>query len=346
MKPVAPPDPDAYALARERLDGLAKPRRSLGRLEDLAAWWSACQGQCPPSALERVRVVVPAGDHGVVASGVSAYPAEITGAMVRTIAAGLAGVSVIARQHDASVRVLDISVSADLTDLDEAITSHKLGRGSGAIDIEDAMTVEQAEQALATGARIVGEEIEAGAQLLIVGDLGIGNTTPAAALIASSLGVEADAVTGRGTGLDDEGLARKTAVVQATLDRARREDKVRDPIKRLAALGAPDLAVAVGMLVEAARRRLPVLLDGVINVAEAVIAEAIAPGSRAWWQAGHRSPEPAQAIALEHLGLTPLIDLGMRLGEGSGAVTALPLLRSAIAVINEMALLADLLPPE
>lgn len=343
---ITAPDADAEELARDRLDGLAKPRGSLGRLEDLAAWWSACQGHCPPHALERVRAVVPAGDHGVVAAGVSPYPAEITGAMVRTIAAGFAGVSVLARQHGVPVRVLDISVAADLSDLDDDVTSHKLASGCGAINVEDAMTLDQTDEAMTTGARIVSEEIDAGAQLLIVGDLGIGNTTPAAALIAASLDRDAADVTGRGAGLDDEGLVRKTAVVQAALDRARCEATIADPIERLAALGSPDLAVAVGMLVEAARRRLPVLLDGVINVAEALIAEDIAPGARNWWQAGHRSTEPAQTLALEHLGLTPLIDLQLRLGEGSGAMAALPLLRSAVAVINEMALLADLLPSE
>ncbi|QGN58139.1 nicotinate-nucleotide--dimethylbenzimidazole phosphoribosyltransferase [Nostocoides sp. HKS02] len=340
---LQPPSAEVRAQALARFDALAKPLGSLGRLEELGAWVAACQGTCPPRRLERVTAIVPAGDHGVVASGVAAYPKEITAAMVRTLVAGVAGMSVLAAQHGVPVRVLDIAVDDDLEGVPAEVTAHKIRRSSQPIDSQDAITVEELDEALTAGAAVVAEEVAAGTQLLVMGDLGIGNTSPAAALIASTLGLQADQVTGRGAGLDDEGLARKTAVIQQALDRTAH---LSDPRARLAALGSADLAFAVGVMVAAARAGVPVLLDGVISVAEALVAESLEPGAREWFAAGHRSPEPAQAVALESLGLVPVIDLGMRLGEGSGAMTALPILRSAVIALHDMALLADLMAPE
>jgi nicotinate-nucleotide--dimethylbenzimidazole phosphoribosyltransferase len=184
------------------------------------------------------------------------------------------------------------------------------------------------------------EEIAAGAQLLVSGDMGIGNTTPAAALIAASLGIPAAEVTGRGTGIDEAALAHKIDVVQAALDRA--GDRVDDPVDTLTALGSADLAAAAGFMAAAARAGVPVLLDGVISVASALMAERLAPGAAAWFAAGHRSTEPAQTLALDKLGLVPVLDLGMRLGEGSGAVAAVPIVRSAALLLRDVALLADL----
>ena len=336
---ITAPSEDARQQALARFDALAKPVGSLGRLEELGSWIAGCQGQCPPRPLENVRAVLPAGDHGVVASGVASYPKEVTPAMVRALLAGVAGMSVLAAQHGVPVRVLDIGVDDDLADLPAEVRAYKLRRSCGSIDVEDALTDDELQTALSTGERIVEEELAAGAQLLIVGDLGIGNTTPSAALIAATLGLDAAQVTGRGAGLDDAGLARKTAVVQAALDRV----GAVDPRRRLAALGSPDMAVAVGILIAAARAGLPVLLDGVISVAEALMAEELAPGAKAWFVAGHRSPEPAQSLALAALGLEPILDLRMRLGEGTGAMTALPVLRSAVATLRDIALLADLL---
>lgn len=336
---IQPPNPEIHAAALARLDGLAKPVGALGRLEELGAFICACQGQCPPAPLDNVRAVLLAGDHGAVSHGVASYPKEVTGAMVHALLAGVAGMSVLAAQQGVPVRVLDIAVDADL-DVPAEVTAHKLGRCSGSIDREDAISRAECDRALATGAAIAEEEIAAGAQLLIVGDLGIGNTTPASALIASTLGLDAGQVTGRGAGLTDEGLAIKTAFVQRALDRTA---EISDPAARLAALGSADLAVGVGIYTEAARRGIPVLLDGVISVAEALVAETIAPGAKAWMIAGHRSVEPAHSFALEALGLEPLLDFRMRLGEGSGAMTALPLVRSGVGIIGEMALLADLL---
>jgi nicotinate-nucleotide--dimethylbenzimidazole phosphoribosyltransferase len=338
---VAPSAPVA-AEARTRIAALAKPLGALGRLEDLAVWWAACAGACPTAPPANVRAVVLAGDHGVTTSdaGVSAYPREVTAAMVGAFVAGVAGVSVLARQHDVSVRVLDLGVDVHPGALPPAVTAHKVRRSSGAIDREDALSLIETERALAAGAAIAAEEIAAGADLLIVGDMGIGNTTPAAALIAATWGVPASEVTGRGTGIDDQALLAKTVLIQAALDRA--GARVTDPVQRLTALGSADLAAGVGFLVTAARAGVPVLLDGVVSLAEAALAEDLEPGCRAWWAAGHRSTEPAQQLAVDKLGLVPLLDLGLRLGEGSGAVAAVPLVRSAALLLAEMALLADL----
>lgn len=285
-------------------------------------------------------MVVFAGDHGVAGSGVSAYPAAITPAMVRAIAAGVAGVSALAAVNRVAVRVYDLAVDADFPDLDPEIGRFKLRRGSGSIDLEDALIPDEVAAALAAGDQIAGEQITDGAQLLIAGDLGIGNTTIAAALIAATYGLTAAAVTGRGTGIDDAGLAHKTAVIDVALTRA--GERSSDPVARLAALGSADIAAGVGFILGAARRGVPVLLDGLIAVAEAVVAASIDPGVVAWLRAGHRSTEPGQSVALTRLGLQPLLDLGMRLGEGTGAVVAVPILRAAVAALNDIAQLSDL----
>jgi nicotinate-nucleotide--dimethylbenzimidazole phosphoribosyltransferase len=282
--------------------------------------------------------VVFAGDHGVAAYGVSAYPAAVTPAMVRTLVAGRAGVSALAAAHAVHVRVLDLSVDDDLADIPEDVKRFKVRRSSEPIHLADSITALEAEQALAAGATVAGEEIDAGADLLISGDLGIGNTTPATALIAALLGVPAADVTGRGTGVDDATLLHKQEIVQQAVDRV----GTRTPVATLAGLGGADLAASVGFLVEAARRGVPVLLDGLIAVACALMADALEPGAAEWFAAGHQSTEPAQLLALDKLGLVPLLDLGMRLGEGSGAVAAVPVVRSAATVLRDVALLSDL----
>lgn len=336
--PLTPPDADVIAAARRWSDGQAKPLGALGRLEELGAWLAGCQGVCPPRQLDDVRVVVFAGDHGVAASGVSAYPAAITPAMVRGIAGGVAGVSALGRQNGVTVQVYDLGVDADFPDLDPEVGRYKVRRGSGSIDVEDALTLAEVERALAAGDELA--ERNADADLLIAGDLGIGNTTVAAALIAATYGLPASAVTGRGTGIDDAALAHKTEVIDAAL--ARTGERAADPLQRLAALGSADMAAAVGYLLGAARRGVPVLLDGVIAVSEAVVAASIDPGVVAWLQAGHRSTERGQSVALTRLGLEPLVDLGLRLGEGTGAVVAVPVLRAAVAALNDIAQLSDL----
>ncbi|KAA1424483.1 nicotinate-nucleotide--dimethylbenzimidazole phosphoribosyltransferase [Mumia zhuanghuii] len=338
---VAPPSEAVRRQAADRLAGLATPAGALGRLGEAAVWLAAVQGHCPPSPPSDVRVVVFAGDHGVTAHGVSAYPPEITGLMVQQFLSGGAGVAVLARLHGAALRVLDLGVDVDAGTFPAEVSAYKVRRGSGAIHIEDALTGDETLRALAAGAAVAAEEVAAGADLLIAGDMGIGNTTPSAALIAATLGIGADEVTGRGSGIDVDALAHKQDVVDRALERA--GARVADPVDRLTALGSADLAAQVGFLAEAARLGVPVVLDGVISVACALVAEDYAPGSSAWFAAGHRSPEPAQSLALEKLGLEPLLDLGMRLGEGSGAVAAIPVLRSAAAALAHVSLLADVL---
>lgn len=338
--PVTPPLATVRAAAADRLAGLATPPGALGRLGDLAVWVAATQGQVPPVPVDHVRTVIFAGDHGVSDHGVSAFPKAITPAMVRTFLAGKAGVSVLAAQHGVTVRVLDLGVDDDLDGVPADVTAFKIRRSSGAIHLEDALTADETARAIAAGEAVAAEEIAAGAQLLISGDMGIGNTTPAAALIAASLGLPASEVTGTGTGVDGAGLAHKTAVVQQAIDRA--ADRVADPVDTLTALGSADLAAAAGFMAAAARSGVPVLLDGVISVAAAIMADRLAPGAAAWFAAGHRSTEPAQAFALDKLGIEPILDLGMRLGEGSGAVAAVPVVRSAALLLAEVALLSDL----
>ncbi|MFE5503122.1 nicotinate-nucleotide--dimethylbenzimidazole phosphoribosyltransferase [Amycolatopsis japonica] len=334
---IATPDAAAATAARARLDGLVKPLGSLGRLEDLAAWLSAAHGVVPPRPLDDVRVVVFAGDHGV--SGMSAYPREVTAAMVRVFLAGKSGVSVLAGLAGAKVRVLDIAVDWDGADVPAAVTAHKVRRGSGAIDVEDALAEGEARTAFEHGLAIADEEIDGGADLLIPGDMGIGNTTVCAAVVASLLGLLPEDVVGTGTGIDEAGRARKLAVVEAALIRA---GAVKDPFTLLTSLGSACLAATAGFLVQAAVRGVPVLLDGVFSGAAALVAREIAPGAERWWLAGHRSTEPSQAYALKALHLEPILDLGLRLGEGSGAVQAVPVLRAARAILADMGLLADL----
>ncbi|GAW50480.1 MULTISPECIES: nicotinate-nucleotide--dimethylbenzimidazole phosphoribosyltransferase [unclassified Nocardioides] len=337
---IAPPSPHAAAAATERLAALATPPGALGRLGDLAVWLAACQGEVPPSELTDVRLVIFAGDHGVARHGVSAYPPEITAAMVRTFLTGRAGVSALARAHGVQVRVLDLGVDDDLAGVPDAVRRFKVRRSSGAIHLEDALTERETLIALDAGATVAREEIAAGAQLLLSGDMGIGNTTPAAALVAAGLGVPASEVTGLGTGIDAATLAHKQQVVQQALDRA--GERTADPVGTLTALGSADLAASTGYLAEAARQGVPVLLDGLMAVACALTADRIEPGAAAWFAAGHRSTEPAQSLALAKLGLEPVLDLGMRLGEGSGAVAAVPVLRSAVALLRDVALLSEL----
>lgn len=337
---IPTPDAEAHAAARTRLNGLVKPLGALGRLEDLAAWLSAANGCVPPRELTDVRVVVFAGDHGVTHTGVSAYPREITAAMVRVFLSGKSGVSVLAELVGARVRVVDIAVDDDLEGVPAEVLAHKIRRSSGSIDVTDALEPGEAERAFEAGLLIADTEINNHADLLIPGDMGIGNTTVCAALVAAVLGLPAEDVVGNGTGVNEEGRVRKVAVVEAALARA--GSRVSGPFELLTALGSACVAATAGFLVQAAVRGVPVLLDGVFSGAAALVARKIAPGAEQWWLAGHRSTEPSQGFALKALGLEPILDLGLRLGEGSGAVQAVPTLRAARAILADMGLLAEL----
>ena len=331
---VTAPDPDVAAAARARQDRLTKPPGSLGRLEDLSVWVASCQGACPPRQFDRPRVVVFAGDHGVTSAGVSAYPAEVTAQMVANFDAGGAAINVLAEAAGASVRVIDIAVDTAVP-VSPAIGAHKVRRSSGNIAVEDALSADETAAAIDAGRRIADEEVDSGADLLIAGDMGIGNTTAATTLIAALTNSEPVAVVGRGTGIDDAGWARKTAAVRDSLYRARALSA--DPVGLLQVCGGADFAAIAGFCAQAAVRRTPLLLDGVVVTAAALVADRLAPGARQWWQAGHRSTEPAHALALRQLELEPIIDMRMRLGEGTGAAVALPIVRAAVAVLASMA---------
>ncbi|OBI82608.1 nicotinate-nucleotide--dimethylbenzimidazole phosphoribosyltransferase [Mycobacterium sp. E740] len=331
---ITPPDAQVAAAARARQDRLTKPPGSLGRLEDLAVWVASCQSSCPPRQFQRARVVVFAGDHGVAAAGVSAYPADVTAQMVANFDRGGAAINVLAEAAGATVRVVDIAVDVDEPH-SASIGAHKVRRSSGNIAVEDALSADELSAAIAAGRHLADEEVDSGADLLIAGDMGIGNTTPATTLIAALSDCEPVAVVGRGTGVDDAGWARKTAAVRDALYRCRGSRT--DPAALLRMCGGADLAAMTGFCAQAAVRRTPLLLDGLVVTAAAFIAERLAPGARHWWQAGHRSPEPAHAVALDRLGLDPIVDMRMRLGEGTGAAVALPVVRAAVATLASMA---------
>ena len=262
--PVAPPDEATRLAALERHQELTKPAGSLGRLEELGTWLAACQGVCPPRPIERARIVVFAGDHGIAARGVSAYPSEVTAQMVANFRAGGAAINVLAAAAGATVRVVDVSVDSP------AEGTYKVRRSSGPIDCEDALTEDEVVAALAAGRSIVDEEVDAGADLLVAGDMGIANTTAAAVLVAALTGAEPVAVVGRGTGIDDATWMRKTAAIRDALRRAK--PVTAEPVALLRTDGGADIAAMAGFLAQAAIRRTPVILDGVVSGAAALVA--------------------------------------------------------------------------
>lgn len=326
---VEAPNAEVEQQARDRQLTLTKPAGSLGRLEDLGVWISACQGQCPPHSINNPRIVVFAGDHGVAQHGVSAYPSEVSLQMAANIQTGGAAINVLGRAAGASVRVVDVSLDHDVWG------DERVSRSCGSIDREDAMDDDQVIRSLQIGQRVADQEVDSGVDLLIAGDLGIGNTTPAAALIGAMTSTEPVVVVGRGTGIDDEGWKRKVTAVRDAMYRVRAIKH--DPIAVLKAISSPDLAAMAGFLAQAAVRRTPVLLDGVVVTSAALMANKLAPGARKWWVVGHKGAEPAHILALNSLHLDPLLDFGMRLGEGSGAAAALPLVKAATDIMIDMA---------
>ncbi|MBU6243987.1 MAG: nicotinate-nucleotide--dimethylbenzimidazole phosphoribosyltransferase [Actinomycetales bacterium] len=320
-----------------RQQALTKPAGSLGRLEDLSLWACAVQGTCPPSPFARPRVVLLAGDHGI-ASVTSAYPPEVTAQMVRNFLSGGAAVNALAERAGAGVRVVDVSVDADpayADDLDPAVARRRIRRGSGSIDHEDAMSADEAMAAFELGRALADEEIDAGADLLIGGDMGIGNTTPASALVGLLTGNDASKVTGYGTGIDDSRWMRKCAAIRDAMRRGR--PAMGDPLRLMACIGGADLAAMAGLVLQASFRRTPVILDGTVSAACALVADRIDYRAKSWWLAGHRSTEPAQGLALARMDLEPVVDFRMRLGEGTGALIALPVVQAAITTLAQMA---------
>jgi len=332
---VVPVDADAAAEARVRHDRLTKPPGSLGRIEDAGVQLSAIARRCPPPVPEPATVAVFAGDHGVLDEGISPWPQEVTAQMVANFAAGGAAISVLARQLGIDVVVVDVGVASELGEL-PGLRRAKVRAGTANLAKGPAMTESEAEAAMDVGASLAAELVDAGRRCLLTGDMGIGNTTPSAALIASLCGRAAAEVTGRGTGIDDERMARKIEIVATAVARAG-EDESATPLALLASLGGMEIAALAGYIVGGAARGVPVLLDGVIASAAALVACAMVPDVRGYLVAGHRSTEPGASIALAHLGLVPLLDLDLRLGEGTGACLALPVLQAAAHVLGEMA---------
>lgn len=326
-------DPAAMEAATRRQDTLTKPPRSLGLLEELSIRLAGMTGRLDPPLQEAV-VFTLAGDHGVAAEGVSAYPQDVTGQMVLNFLRGGAAVNVLARELGARVVVADLGVAAELP-ADPALRSLKVRAGTDNTAQGPAMSRAEALTAIEAGRQLVREQLEAGLDVALTGDMGIANTTPSACLVCHFTGLDAAQVVGRGTGVDDAGLARKLDTVRRALDVNR--EAVTDPLGALAALGGFEIAGLVGVILEAASQRRPVVLDGFISTAAALVAVAIEPHCRDYLIAGHRSQELGHAAALAGLGLRPLLDLDLRLGEGTGALLALPIVRSAIRVLNEMA---------
>jgi nicotinate-nucleotide--dimethylbenzimidazole phosphoribosyltransferase len=332
---VADVDLVAMEDAREHHLRLTKPAGSLGELELVGIRLAGMAHRSPPPIPEPATVAVFAGDHGVVEAGVTPWPSEVTRQMVGNFCAGGAAINAIARQAGAEVVVVDVGVIGEL-DPAPNLLRRKVRHGTGNIAVEAAMEREEARSALDVGAEVARELVASGARCLITGDMGIGNTTPSAALIAHFTGARPDEVVGRGTGIDDTMLARKVSVVEAALGRTARAISADDHLGALASLGGLEIAALTGFIVGAAAAGVPLIVDGVIASAALVTAAAMCPSVLDYCIAGHRSAEPGSRAALDHLGLRPLLSLDLRLGEGTGACLALPLVQVAARVLNEM----------
>jgi nicotinate-nucleotide--dimethylbenzimidazole phosphoribosyltransferase len=336
---IPPPDEAAAEEARRRHLGLTKPPGSLGRLEVLGERLAGMAGECPPFP-ESPAVVVCAGDHGVLERGVSPWPQEITAAMVGNFCTGGAAVNAIAKTVGARVSVLDVGVAGEL-ERHPLLRAAKVRRGTDDLSRGPAMTREEAARAVMAGAGIAEELVESGGvDLLVTGDMGIGNTTPAACLISAFTGSLPEETTGRGTGIDDQTLKLKVNVVEEALGLHAPDPE--DPLGVLAQIGGLEHAAIVGVILAGAVYRIPVILDGVVSNSAALVARVLASHSAGYVIAGHRSTEPGARIVLDHLELEPLLDLDMRLGEGIGGLLAVPLVQAAARTLNEMATLEEL----
>jgi nicotinate-nucleotide--dimethylbenzimidazole phosphoribosyltransferase len=336
---VRPLDEGAVVRARERHLALTKPPGSLGRLEEIGARLAGMAGEVTPPVPESPAVVICAGDHGVLARGVSPWRQEVTAAMVRNFCAGGAAANALARSVGARVSVLDVGVASEL-ERHPLLRTPKKRAGTDDFSRGPAMDREDAARAVMAGAGIAGELIESGVDLLVPGDMGIANTTPAAALISAFTGRSPEETTGRGTGIDDETLELKVRVVEEAL-RLHEPDPT-DPLGVLATLGGLEHAAIAGLILTSAVYGVPVILNGVVSNSAALVARALAPDCVGYAIAGHLSVEPGAAAALEHLDLDPILDLRMRLGEGSGGLLAVPIVQAAARVLGEMATMEEL----
>ncbi len=333
---IAIPQNDDTVAARKHLDSLTKPLGSLGRLEDLAAQWFAICGGDLSGTLNKA-VYVFAADHGITAEGVSAYPAQVTQQMVLNFLSGGAAINVLARLNHVAVHVVDVGVDADLS-AQRGLLHYKVARGSRNMLHEPAMTEAEVHAALQVGITLAEAASREGVRLLAVGEMGIGNTTAASVITAALTGVPAGLVTGKGTGLGSEAYAHKCRIVEGVL--ARHFGQAASPHDILRCAGGLEIAAMTGMILGGARHRMGIVLDGFISTAAAAIACGIAPAVRSYLFAGHQSQEPGHRVLLAHLQLEPILDLHMRLGEGSGAVLAMPLIEAAARIYQEMATFA------
>ncbi|WP_426449193.1 nicotinate-nucleotide--dimethylbenzimidazole phosphoribosyltransferase [Paenibacillus sp. S-38] len=329
---IRPLDEGAMAGAAQRLDELTKPPGSLGRLEAVAQQLAGIRGEALPE-LGRKAVVVMAADHGVCEEGVSAFPAEVTPQMVLNFLGGGAAVNVLARQTGAEVVCVDIGVNAELSH--PLLRSHKVRWGTANMAQGPAMTREEAVEAVRIGMGIAFGLADEGFGLLATGEMGIGNTTASSALLSVLTGEEPAAVTGRGTGIDSARLQHKQEVIRRAIA-VNRPDPA-DPLDVLAKVGGLEIAGLAGVILGAASRRMPVVIDGFISSAAALIAARLAPLSRGYMIASHLSEELGHARLLQELGLKPMLQLDMRLGEGTGAVLAFPLVEASLKLMREMA---------
>jgi len=343
VEAVTAPSAAAQEAARARQDAMTKPRGALGVLEELSVRLSGLAGGCPPPIPAPVAVTVFAGDHGVHARGVTPWPQEVTAQMVQNFLVGGAVVNAFAAQIGADVTVVDVGVATDLSDA-PGLLARNVARGTADMTAGPAMTPDQARQAVETGIEIAGRLVADGYRCLVTGDMGIANTTASAALIAAFTGRDPADVTGRGTGVDDATHTRKIDVVRRALARNGLTSEAvapasgeTDPLGVLAAVGGLEHAALAGYILGAAAHRVPVVLDGVIAGSAALAAAALAPDAMGACVAGHRSAEPGHAAVLEHLRLRPLVDLELRLGEGTGALLAVPLVQSAVRALREVA---------
>jgi len=325
------------AEARAHLDSLTKPLGSLGRLEDLAAqWFAICQGHFPATLSKSVYVF--AADHGITAEGVSAYPSQVTQQMVLNFLSGGAAINVLARLNQVEVNVVDVGVDADLSG-HAGLIQRKVRRGSRNMLREAAMSEEELYAALAVGLKLGDVAYANSNNLIAVGEMGIGNTTAASVMTAALTGMPASLVTGRGTGVENEAYAHKCRTVEAVV--SRHFSEAASPREILRCGGGLEIAAMTGLMLGAARRGIAIVVDGFISTAAAAIACGLTPGVRRYLFAGHRSQEPGHRVLLAHLDLDPILDLDMRLGEGTGAVLAMPILEAAMRLYQEMATFAS-----
>lgn len=318
---------------RRALTGL--PAQALGRLDELGEWLSSARSRVPVEPVARPRLVVFAGDHGVAELGVSARPAGSALTLVRETLDGASPAAVLARRFEVPVRVVDMALDCDPDGLPAEVTRHRVRRSSGRLDIEDTLTAAEAEEAFRAGMAVADEEADAGTDLVVLGDLSVGGTTAAGTLIAALCGTDASVVTGRGGGgIDDLVWMRKCAAIRDGLRRAR--PVLGDQLRLLATVGGADLTAMTGFLLQSAVRHTPVILDGVVSAACALVGQRVAFRAPDWWLAGHSTGEPAQAKALDRMAVDPLLDQGIAVGGGTGALLALPLVRAAAALASEL----------